>query len=219
MNKQTHVNKDNHISMLLLLLVVVFVGFHMISNILANRLVQLGPWSIDAGTLTFPITYILSDVFSEVYGYKWSRRVSWLSAGMNVALSLLIMLACVLPAPDWYDSSHFLLAIGSSYRIVLASLISYVCGDYVNDKVFRRFKNKHKGIEGFSMRAIISSLFGETVDTSLFVIIAFTGTMLIDEMLYMILISIVLKTGYEVIILPVTYRIACWVQNHETSTR
>ena len=215
MNKHTHVNKDNHISMLLLMLVVVFVGFHMISNILANRLVQFGPWSIDAGTLTFPITYILSDVFSEVYGYKWSRRVAWLSAAMNAALSLLVMLACALPAPEWYSPEAFTIAIGSSYRIVIASLVSYICGDYVNDKIFRQFKQKHSSIEGFSLRAIVSSLFGETIDTTIFVFIAFTGTMTLLDMLSMIGLSIVLKTGYEIVILPITYRIACWVQNHE----
>lgn len=205
----------SEISMMLLALVVIFVGFLMMSNILANRMVQFGPFSIDAGTLTFPITYILSDVFSEVYGYKWSRRVTWIAAGMNLIFSLLIMVACILPCPEWYDANLFTVAIGSSYRIVLASLISYVCGDFVNDRVFQAYKKRHSGFSGFSVRAIVSSLCGEIVDTSLFVLIAFLGTMPANEMLPMILISILLKTGYEVIILPITCKVTKWVQKHE----
>lgn len=221
MYKQTNQTKtkQSEISMMLLMLVVIFVGFLMMSNILANRIVQFGPFAIDAGTLTFPITYILSDVFSEVYGYKWSRRVTWIAAGMNLIFSLLIMLACVLPHPEWYDASPFTAAIGSSYRIVIASLISYVCGDFVNDRVFRAYKRHHSDLKGFSVRAIVSSLCGEIVDTSLFVLIAFLGTMPATEMLPMILISIVLKTSYEVIILPLTCKITCWVQRHEITRR
>lgn len=212
-------SSNSGISTMLLMLVVIFVGFLMMSNILANRMVQLWIFSIDAGTLTFPVTYILSDVFSEVYGYKWSRRVTWIAAGMNLIFSLLIMLACVLPYPEWYDASPFTAAIGSSYRIVVASLISYVCGDFVNDRVFRAYKRHHSDLKGFSVRAIVSSLCGEIVDTSLFVLIAFLGTMPAIEMFPMILISIVIKTSYEVIILPLTCKITCWVQRHETIRR
>ena len=208
-------SSNSGISTMLLMLVVIFVGFLMMSNILANRMVQLWIFSIDAGTLTFPITYILSDVFSEVYGYKWSRRVTWIAAGMNLIFSLLIMLACVLPYPEWYDANPFTAAIGSSYRIVVASLISYVCGDFVNDRVFRAYKRHHSDLKGFSVRAIVSSLCGEIVDTSLFVLIAFLGTMPTSEMLPMILINIIVKTGYEAIILPVTCKITRWVHTHE----
>ena len=208
-------SSNSGISTMLLMLVVIFVGFLMMSNILANRMVQLWIFSIDAGTLTFPVTYILSDVFSEVYGYKWSRRVTWIAAGMNLIFSLLIMIACVLPHPEWYDASPFTTAIGSSYRIVVASLVSYVCGDFVNDRVFRAYKRRKPGLQHFSIRAIMSSFYGEIVDTSLFVLIAFLGTMPTSEMLPMILINIIIKTGYEVIILPITCKITRWVHTHE----
>lgn len=208
-------SSNSRISTMLLMLVVIFVGFLMMSNILANRMVQLWIFSIDAGTLTFPVTYILSDVFSEVYGYKWSRRVTWIAAGMNLIFSLLIMIACVLPHPDWYDASPFTTAIGSSYRIVVASLVSYVCGDFVNDRVFRAYKRRKPGLKHFSIRAIMSSFYGEIVDTSLFVLIAFLGTMPTSEMLPMILINIIIKTGYEAIILPITCKITRWVHTHE----
>jgi len=168
-------------------------------------MIQFIWWSIDAGTLTFPITYVLSDVFSEVYGYKWSRRVSWMAAAMTTIFSLLIMLSCALPQPEWYDGSHFAIALRSSFRIVIASVVSYTCGDFVNDRVFRRMKRKHPySLKGFTWRAIISSLFGNTVDSALFVIVAFLGTMPTGEMPGMVGINIVLKTGYEACILPLT---------------
>jgi len=197
--------KSQRVSSLLVTLVVTFVSFLVMSNILANHMIQFGWWSIDAGTLTFPVTYILSDVFSEVYGYKWSRRVSWMGAAMTTIFSLLIMLSCALPQPEWYDGSHFAIALRSSFRIVIASVVAYTCGDFVNDRVFRRMKKKHPdSLKGFTWRAIVSSLFGNTVDTALFVIVAFLGTMPTSEMSGMVGISIVLKTGYEACILPLT---------------
>lgn len=193
------------VSPLLVTLVVTFVSFLIMSNILANHMIQVGWWSVDAGTLTYPVTYILSDIFSEVYGYKWSRRVSWMAAAMTTIFSLLIMLSCALPQPEWYDGSHFAIALRSSFRIVIASVVSYTCGDFVNDRVFRRMKKKHPdSLKGFTWRAIVSSLVGNTVDTSMFVLVAFLGSMPTSEMLGMVSIGIVLKTGYEACILPLT---------------
>lgn len=206
----------NRVSPLLVTLVVTFVSFLIMSNILANHMLQFWKWSVDAGTLTFPITYVLSDVFSEVYGYKWSRRVSWMAAAMTLVFSLLIMLACALPQPVWYDGSFFATALNSSLRIVLASIAAYVCGDIVNDKVFRRMKQAHPdSLKGFKLRAIVSSLFGNSVDTSIFVVVAFTGSMPVNEMVPMVLVSIVLKTGYEFVILPITSLITKMVKEQE----
>lgn len=205
--------KTQRVSPLLVTLVVTFVSFLVMSNILANHMLQFLWWSIDAGTLTFPITYVLSDVFSEVYGYKWSRRVTWMAAAMTLLFSLLIMLACALPSPEWYDGSHFAIALRGSFRIVIASVVSYVSGDFVNDRVFRRMKEKHPtSIKGFGVRAIASSVCGNMVDTAIFIIIAFTGTMPVEEMFPMWWISVVLKTGYEAIILPLTREVARRVQ-------
>ncbi len=195
---------------------VIFVGMLMMSNILANHMLQFGPWAIDAGTLTFPITYILSDVFSEVYGYRCSRRVSWMAAGMTLTFSLLIMLSVVLPQPEWYDGSHFKLALGGSIRIVFASVTAMMLGDFANDNLFRVMKRASgEGFAGFKSRAITSSALGNTVDTTWFVFAAFFGTMPVEEMFPMIGISVVLKTGYEALILPITERVARVVQRLE----
>lgn len=205
----------NRASPLLVKLVVLFTSCLVISNILANRMVQVGPWSVDAGTILFPITYILSDVFSEVYGYKWSRRVTWWAASMNLLFVVLVMLTNVLPAPSYYDPSHFEMALSSSFRIVVASLVSYVMGDLLNDLVFRRMKRSKEGMKGFASRAFVSSLVGQIVDSTLFVTLAFAGTMPMADLAYMIVLNIIAKVGYEVIILPVTYKVAKEVHRKE----
>lgn len=207
--------KDNRVSTMMLTLVVLFVSCLIISNILANHMIQVFKWSLDAGTLLFPITYILSDVFSEVYGYKWSRRVTWMAAGMNVLFAVLVMISAAIPSPEWYDASHFEIALNSSFRIVAASVISYVVGDFVNDRVFRRLKRKHSDMKGFCTRAIISSLCGEVVDSTLFTTIAFLFDMPIEEIIPMIILNIVAKTGYEIVILPITHRVTRAIKQRE----
>ena len=205
------------VSPLLVRLVVLFTSCLIISNILANRMIQVGPWSMDAGNLLFPITYILSDVFSEVYGYKWSRRVTWWAAAMNLLFAVLVSVVNLLPAPSYYDPSVFQVALGSSFRIIVASLVSYVIGDLVNDRVFQRMKSHHNGMRGFAGRAFLSSLFGQIVDSTLFVSIAFYGTMPTNELISMIGLNVVVKVAYETIILPVTYKVTTAIYEKENN--
>lgn len=209
--------EDQVVSPTLLVLVVLFVSCLVISNILANQTLQVWRWSVDAGTLLFPITYVLSDVFSEVYGYKWSRRVAWMATGMNALFAVLVFISIKWPHPEWFDASHFNLALGSSFRIVLASLVSYMIGDYVNDIVFRAMKKGTPmySMQGFKTRAVISSICGQIVDSCIFVIAAFLFTMPMSEIVPMIVINVVAKTGYELAVLPITFRIARRVKTSE----
>lgn len=208
---------NQKVSPLLVRLVVLFTSCLIISNILANRMIQVGAWSMDAGNLLFPVTYILSDVFSEVYGYKWSRRVTWWAATMNLLFAGLVSLVNILPAPDYYDPTLFQLALGSSFRIIVASLVSYVVGDFVNDKVFQKLKRRNNGMRGFAVRAFVSSLFGQVVDSSLFVSIAFYGTMPTSELVYMIGLNVVVKVAYEILVLPLTYKVTEAIYLKETN--
>lgn len=205
------------VSPLLIKLVVLFTSCLIISNILANRLIQVGSWSIDAGILLFPITYVLSDVFSEVYGYKWSRRVTLWAASMNLLFAVLVAITNVLPAPDYFDPSPFQMALGGSFRIVAASIVSYVMGDLMNDKVFRRMRRNKPVMRGFVARALVSSFVGQLVDSTIFVTIAFAGTMPIADLVNMALLGIVSKIGYEIIILPVTCKITRIIYRKENN--
>lgn len=207
--------QDTAVSPLLLVLVVVFVSFLLMSNVLANQMISLGKWAIDAGTLTFPITYVLSDVFSEVYGYKWSRRVTWYATFVNLIMALFITLSIYLPQPDWYEGIHFQLAVGGSLRIVAASLFSYAIGDFVNDVIFEVMRKDKKTTRGFGVRAIVSSIGGSLVDSTAFVLVAFSFVIPAGEMIPMILLNVLVKTACEVAILPLTYFVVKKVRAQE----
>lgn len=203
------------ISPALLIIVVIMVSSLLIANILANRMIQVGRWAMDAGALTFPITYIVSDIVSEVYGYRWSRRLSVMSATVNFVCAILIMMAMKLPAPVWFDASPFSLALNGSMRIVIASLISFVIGDWIDDVIFEKLRQRNNSPEKFKVRAILSSLGGAVIDTSLFIVIAFAFTMPHSEIPPMIILGVVGKIAYEIAILPVTGLLLKKVQEHE----
>lgn len=215
MNRKT--TPDTLVSPLLVYLVAVFVSTLVISNVLSNHMIDLFGITLDAGTLTFPITYIISDVLSEVYGYKWTRRSAWIAAAMNALFALFIIISCECAQPEWYDGSVFETALRGSTRIVIASIVSFTLGDWANDIVFEKMKQRAVGSKGFSFRAVTSSFAGSIVDTTAFVLIAFLGTMPANEMLPMIITSVLIKTGYEAIALPATVFVTKKVQDSEDS--
>ena len=212
-------------SPLLMYLSVMFVATLLISNVIANHRLQFFFWVIDAGALTFPLTYILSDVFQEVYGYKWARRIAWTSLAINAVFALIIILIIRLPQPDfWVDTGgvYFANALGNSWRIVIASLIAFCVGDLADDRVFRRLRERAKSektMKSFAFRALVSSLVGHILDTHLFVLIAFApviaGGIDWEYLPGMIFIGIVIKWAYEWAVIPITYRVSQWVRKKE----
>ena len=189
-----------------LILTVLSVTALLVANIVSAKQFQL-PFGITmtGAIIVFPVTYILSDLFSEVYGYKWSRFTCYLGFVMNVFMVLIFQLAITTPAPDyWMNQEAFQTVLGSTPRILIASLTAFVLGDMVNDKVFRRMKAKHKDMEGFAGRAIVSSFCGEVIDSAIFIPLAFIGTMPATTLLIMGVTQVCLKVMYEIIIIPVT---------------
>jgi hypothetical protein len=130
-----------------------------------------------------------------------------------------------MPAPEWYieETSAFRLALGNSWRIVVASLIAYCVGDLADDRLFRYFRKKHENMKGFAFRALASSLAGHILDTTLFCTIAFGSFAAIgletnipwSGIPGMILLGICLKWGYEWAVLPITYRVTKWARKKE----
>ena len=205
------------ISPLLVVLSTIFTGILLISNILANNLLNIGGIIIDGGTLVFSLTYVLSNIISEVYGYKWTRRTSWLSLLLSGVMALLIKLVSILPSPEWYDSS-FALALDNTWRIVLASLSAWCLGMFINDRVFHHLRldfQKHKNVKGFVPRAIASSLCGNIVDTTVFCFVAFTFIVPFGYLLRMIIAGIIIKTAYELVLTPATYKLVKRVGEYE----
>lgn len=210
MKEKVNKGLKNKISVIQAILTVLYVVSLLISNIITSKQVLL-PFNITmtGAVFIFPITYILSDVFSEVYGYKWSRITCYLAFAMNLLMVLIFTLVIKTPAPSyWTNQGAFETVLGNTPRILFASLLAYVIGDFVNDKIFSKMKAKHKDLKGFGWRAILSSLFGELVDSLIFLPLAFLGQIPIMTLVIMTVMQVLIKTGYEIVILPITTLVA-----------
>lgn len=217
MNKRTPLRNEKY-SFLQVLLTVISVSCLLISNVITSKQMQF-PFGITmtGAIYIFPITYILSDVFSEVYGYRWSRITCYLGFAMNIVMVVAFELAIASPAPSyWGNQEAFVTVLGNAPRVLIASLAAFVIGDFVNDIVFQKMKEKQGNrIKGFGWRAIISSLFGELADSLIFIPIAFLGQMPLATLVQMLVAQVLLKTGYELIILPITTLVVKKVSAYE----
>ena len=199
-------NLKKKMSMIQALLTLIFVVAYVVSNVITAKQLQF-PFGITmtGAVFTFPITYVLSDMFSEVYGYKWSRITCYLAFLSSLFATVIFQLVIITPAPaHWTGQEAFVTTLGASPRILASSVTAFVLGDFVNDRVFRRMKRKHDDMKGFAWRAILSSLCGETVDCAVFLPLAFIGTMPLSNLVIMAITQVFLKTGYEVVIIPLT---------------
>lgn len=190
----------------------------LISNIITAKQVLL-PFNITmtGAVFIFPITYILSDVFSEIYGYRWSRITCYLAFAMNLFMVIVFSAVIATPAPAyWTNQEAFKTVLGNTPRVLGASLLAFVLGDLVNDKVFRRMKEAHPADHKmFGARAILSSVCGELADSMVFLPLAFIGQMPVKTLAVMTVMQVVIKTGYEVVVLPITKAVVNAVSRHE----
>lgn len=201
---------ERPISTLQVLLTVLFIGALLVSNIVSARLFNFFGFGMTCAVVVFPITYILSDLFSEVYGYKWSRFTCYLAFAINLFAVGVFYLASCLPAVIPAQAESFNSILVGTFSCTMASFIAFVVGDFANDKVFANMKKKHKGLtnhKGFAGRAILSSLVGELTDSCIYLPLAFlvfNPIMTAQDVLVMIALQVSLKMAYEVIILPLT---------------
>ena len=162
-----------------------------------------------AGVLFFPISYVFGDILTEVYGYARSRRVIWAGfAGLAFASFMSYVVVALPPAPFWKNQAAYEIAFGLTWRISLASMIAYFCGEFVNSFVLAKMKLATQGRWLWS-RTIGSTIFGEGVDSLIFYPLAFYGTGIIpdDKLPTVMLAQFVTKVGVEVLFTPVTYAI------------
>ena len=206
---------SKNVSLSLLVLSVVFCVCLVASNLFETKLVQIGPISMTAGFLVFPISYIINDVVAEVWGYRKVRLLIWLGFFMNFLVVAIGQLAVFLPAaPFWKGEEHFDFVFGLALRIACASFIAFIIGSFLNAWVMSRMKISDGG-KHFSVRAVVSTLVGETGDSLIFFPIAFWGLVSVTEMLKLMVVQIGAKTLYEIIVLPITIRIVKWVKYRE----
>ena len=177
----------------------------------------IGPVSFGAGVLFFPISYVFGDILTEVYGFARSRRVIWAGFGaLGFASFMSSVVVALPPAPFWQNQGAYEIAFGSTWRIALASLIAFWCGEFVNSYILAKMKIWTEG-RWLWTRTIGSTIFGEGVDSLLFYPMAFyAGGLIPDERLPAImLVQFVSKVGVEVVFTPVTYKIVAALKRAE----
>ena len=195
---------------------VLFVAVLLISNIASTKITDLGWFVFDAGTLLFPLTYIFGDVLTEVYGYKKSRRVIWLGLFSAFLMSMVFYIVGKLPADaSWGGQEAYDMILGQTPRIVLASLIAFFSGEFSNSFVLAKMKVWTKG-KMLWARTIGSTVVGELVDTLLFVVIAFAGVLPTSVLITIIISNYVFKTGVEVLLTPLTYKVINFLKKKES---
>jgi uncharacterized integral membrane protein (TIGR00697 family) len=200
-------HKTQTVSVSYMLLGILFCVCLVAANLLETKVVQLGPLSVTAGLIVFPISYIINDCIAEVWGFRKARLIIWMGFLMNFMVVAMGGIAVWLPAaPFWQGEEAFRFVFGLAPRIAAASLLAFLVGSFINAYVMSRMKLASGG-RNFSARAIVSTLAGEGADSLIFFPLAFGGLMPIGELVKMMLVQVVLKTLYEVIILPVTIRV------------
>lgn len=191
-----------------MLLAIVFVVCLVTANLLETKVLDFfGVTTITAGMLVFPISYIINDCIAEVWGFKRITLIIWIAFLMNFMVVAIGLLAVHLPAASFWDGAeHFNFVFGFAPRIVLASLLAFLAGSFANAYIISRMKVLHKG-NHFSLRAIISTTVGETIDSIIFFPIAFGGIIPFNELILLMITQIVMKSMYEVVVLPITVRL------------
>ena len=178
----------------------------------------LGTIVLGAGALFFPISYVFGDILTEVYGYSRARRVIWAGfAGLGFASFMAAVVVALPPAPFWRHQAAYEVAFGSTWRIVVASMIAYFCGEFVNSYTLAKMKILTAG-KWLWTRTIGSTIVGEAVDSALFYPLAFYGSGIIpnDKLPLVMLAQFVAKVSVEVVFTPVTYKVVGWLKRAES---
>ena len=177
----------------------------------------LGVVTFGAGVLFFPISYVFGDILTEVYGYARARRVIWAGfAGLAFASFMAAVVVALPPARFWNNQAAYEIAFGSTWRIVLASMCAYFCGEFANSYVLAKMKILTAG-KWLWMRTIGSTIVGEAVDSALFYPLAFYGTGIIpnDKLPLVMMSQFVIKVAVEVVFTPVTYKLVAALKHAE----
>ena len=213
-NKKMYDEKKS-VSVLFMLFSILFCVCLITANVLETKQISIGPINITGGLLVFPVSYIINDCVCEVWGYRKARLLIWLGFAMNFIFVSFGALADAIPgAPYWNNDEGFHAVFGLAPRIAAASFAAFLAGSFINAYVMSRMKIASNG-RHFSSRAIASTVLGETADSLIFFPLALSGVVPLAEMPSLIISQVVLKTLYEIIVLPVTIRVVRLTKRHE----
>ncbi len=186
---------------------MMFAVFLILANLMEVKVVKIGILTATAGLSVFPISYIINDCIVEVYGFAKARFVIWMGFLLNMIFVVFLQVCVALPGdPSWTAQAAVEQVFGNTPRILLGSFVAFIVGSMVNAQVMSRMKVRDGG-KRFSLRAILSTVFGETADSLIFFPIAFAGMLPLATIVTLVWTQVMLKTLYEIVVLPVTIRV------------
>jgi queuosine precursor transporter len=202
----------------LTLISILFVAILMISNTVAIKQIQIFGLFLDGGTLLFPLSYIFGDILTEVYGYGEDRKVIWYGFIASIVMGFNYWIVSILPStPDSFSlevSNAFNLVLAPAPRIVLASLVAYFFGSFVNSYIVAKMKIFQKG-KRLYQRTIGSTIIGQIFDTAIFITLAFGGVFDWSRIGVMIVSIYLFKVAIEILFTPVTYQLISFLKKQE----
>lgn len=173
----------------------------IVSNIISNRTFEVAQFMLPSAVIVFPIIYIVNDVMTECYGFKMASKVIITAFVLNLLAVIAFNIAIILPTSN--DFSAYNVVLGNTLRPLIASALAYLVGSFVNAKVMDVMKNG-KSLFG---RCVLSTLFGETIDASIFITIVFIGVLPLEVVGTMIITQALVKTVYEIVAYPATRKV------------
>lgn len=198
---------NKQFSLPFVVLAMMFSVFLILANLMEVKVVKIGILTATAGLSVFPISYIINDCIVEVYGFAKARFVIWMGFLLNMIFVVFLQVCVALPGdPSWTAQAAVEQVFGNTPRILLGSFVAFIVGSMVNAQVMSRMKVRDGG-KRFSLRAILSTVFGETADSLIFFPIAFAGMLPPATILTLVWTQVMLKTLYEIVVLPVTIRV------------
>lgn len=207
--------KQRTVSVTFMLLGIAFCVCLILANLLATKQFMFGSLNLTAGILVFPVSYVINDCIAEVWGFRKARLIIWCGFLMNFFFVLFGALADWIPgAPYWDNDEGFHRLFGLAPRVALGSFVAFLCGSFLNAYVMSVMKVASGG-RHFSSRAIWSTVVGETADSLLFFPIALGGLVPWSNLWLMMGCEVVLKTLYEILVLPLTVRVVDYVKRTE----
>jgi queuosine precursor transporter len=193
-----------------------FVAILLLSNLIgAAKLATLGGFTFGAGILFFPLSYVIGDVLTEVYGYANARRCVWMGFGALLFMAVMSYVVVAMPpAAGWEGQAAYESVFGSTWRIVAASILAFWAGEFVNSFVLAKMKILTAGKHLWS-RTIGSTFFGQAVDSLIFYPVAFLGIWSTEQVLAVMVTNWLLKVLWEALLTPVTYGVVGWFKARE----
>lgn len=211
------IEKKQNVSVLFMLFSILFCVCLILANLLETKQIAIGPISLTGGLIVFPISYIINDCVCEVWGFRKARLLIWSGFAMNFFFVAVGALCDWIPgAPYWNNDEGFHAVFGLAPRIAAASFVAFLLGSFANAYVMSKMKIRDGG-RNFSARAILSTIAGESIDSLIFFPLALSGVVPTEELPKLMLMQVLLKTAYEILVLPLTIRVVKYVKKYEGS--